>query len=65
MPDVHLTLEDVIDAGDRLVTRATLRGSYHGHPLQVAWIEIARMAVNKVVEEWYLWDRLSYWQQLG
>ena len=65
VPDIHLTLNDVIDGGDRLVTRATLRGSYHGHPIRVAWIEIARVADGKIVEEWYLWDRLTYWQQLG
>ena len=65
MPDLRLTLDDVIEGADKAVLRATLQATYKGYNVRAAWLEIYRFADGRVVEEWYLWDRLSYWQQLG
>lgn len=73
-PDLHISIEDLIAEGDKVVTReritGTHRGSYMGLPAtgkQVAYNEImiARFADGRIVEYWGVVDVLSLMTQLG
>jgi steroid delta-isomerase-like uncharacterized protein len=73
-PDVHLTIEDMIAEGDKVVTRYTSRGAQKGafmgippsgRQVTVSSIIIARFADGKIVEEWGLDDQIGMLQQLG
>jgi steroid delta-isomerase-like uncharacterized protein len=73
-PDLHISLEDLIADGDKVVTReritGTHRGNYMGVPAtgkQVAYNEIviARFADGRIVESWGVVDVLSLMRQLG
>jgi predicted ester cyclase len=72
-PDLHYTLDDVIESGDKVVTRVTasgtMRGSIAGVPptgKQATWTEmhIMRFADECVVEHWGLVDQLDMMVQL-
>ena len=73
-PDFQSTVEDQIAEGDKVVTRATGRGTHKGEFLgiapthkQVVWriINISRIDNGKIVENWRESDVLSLLQQLG
>jgi steroid delta-isomerase-like uncharacterized protein len=73
-PDLHLTIEDQIAEGDRVVTRWTARGTHTGQfqgipptgkQVRVAGTDIDRIADSKVVECWSHVDDLGMMQQLG
>lgn len=73
-PDYHVTIEDVIAEGDRVVVRYTARGTHVGPFLGVpptgrrssyAGVEIHRYADGKVAERWNSHDALGFYQQLG
>jgi steroid delta-isomerase-like uncharacterized protein len=73
-PDVHLTVEDMIAEGDKVVTRYTSRGTQKGafvgipptgKQMTVSSIVVARIADGKIVEEWGLDDQMGMLQQLG
>jgi steroid delta-isomerase-like uncharacterized protein len=74
LPDVHLTLEDLIAEGDRVVFRITLRGTHSGmlmgvpptgKQVTISAIDIARFADGKIVEHWGQMDTFGLLQQLG
>lgn len=73
-PDLHISVEDVIAEGDKVVAReritGTHRGDYMGLPAtgkQVAYNEIviARFADGRIIETWGVVDVLSLMKQLG
>jgi len=78
-PDIQVTVEELIEQGDKVVNRVTYRGTQTGEvqdPVwgriaptrrKIAWAAIAinRFADGKSVEAWDLIDDSSYWQQLG
>jgi steroid delta-isomerase-like uncharacterized protein len=73
-PDLHVTIEDMIAEGDKVVTRFTSHGTQQGtlggippmgKQVAVQTIEITRIADGKIVEDWGLDDRLGMLQQLG
>ncbi|MFL6112784.1 MAG: ester cyclase [Catenulispora sp.] len=73
-PDLHVTVEDVIAEGDKLVARNTVTGTnlgeYQGRPptgrsVSYGEIFILRSAAGRVVETWGLADLLSQRAQLG
>jgi predicted ester cyclase len=73
-PDVHITIEDQIAEGDKVVTRWTDRGTHQGEYLDIAptgkqveytGISIDRIADGKIVESWLESDRWGLMQQLG
>jgi steroid delta-isomerase-like uncharacterized protein len=73
-PDVHLTVDDVIASGDRVVVRWTSRGTNTGsfmgmkptgRNVEVAGISIFRIEGGKVAEEWEGFDTLAMMRQLG
>jgi predicted ester cyclase len=73
-PDIHYTVDDAIEAGDRIVHRVTasgtMRGDFAGMPAtnqHATWseIHILRVANERVVEHWGLVDQLGMMVQLG
>jgi steroid delta-isomerase-like uncharacterized protein len=74
LPDLHLTIEDMIAEGDKVVFRVTLRGTQQGtlmgipptgKQVSLTAIDIARVADGKIVEHWGQMDMLGLLQQLG
>ena len=74
LPDLHLTIDDLVAEGDKVVFRITLRGTHQGafmgvsptgKPVTVTAIDIARFAGGKIVEHWGQMDSLGLMQQLG
>ena len=73
-PDLHYTIDDVIESGDRIVHRltasGTMKGDFMGIPAtgqRATWTEIhiGRVANGQLVEHWGLVDQLSMLVQLG
>jgi predicted ester cyclase len=76
-PDIHLAIEDQIAEEDKVVTRLTATGTYHGgledipftavvgKQVRVTEILIHRISSGKVVEGWMEFDQLGLWRQLG
>lgn len=73
-PDLHITIEDMIVEGDKVVTRFTTHGTQQGmlgnipptgKQVAIPTIEITRIADGKIAEDWGLDDRLGMLQQLG
>lgn len=73
-PDVSITIEEQVAAGDKVVTRWTGRGTHKGtlgdipptgKQTTVTGITIDRLADGKIVESWSNWDTLGLMQQLG
>lgn len=73
-PDLHVTIEDQVAEGDRVVTRWTATGTHTGpfrgipptgNRGKIAGIEIDRIVDGKAVECWSNTDDLGMLQQLG
>lgn len=57
-PDLHVTVSDLIDAGDKVVARHTVRGTHPSTGQRVTSTEIlaARFADGRIAEVWGLYD---------
>jgi predicted ester cyclase len=78
-PDVHFAIDDLLADGDKVVLRGTVTGTHTGKEFtlwgitlaptgkKMAWtfITIFRIADNRIVEDWWEEDDLTWWQQLG
>ncbi len=73
-PDLHITLEDVIAEGDKVVCRDTVTGTHlgeymglppSGKPVMYSEIFIFRLVNGRVAETWSVIDVLSQMRQLG
>ena len=73
-PDRHVSADDVVAEGDRVVARTTMTGKHlgdfqgipaTGKPVNQSSISIFRMANGKIAEAWFAADNLSMMQQLG
>lgn len=73
-PDLHITIEDVIEEGDKVVVRDTVTGThlgeFDGRPptgKSVAYSEIfiMRFANGRIAEIWGVVDIFSQMKQLG
>ncbi len=74
MPDLHITIEDVIAEGDKVVSRYTATGTvtgefmgraFTGKETRATAIQIFRIVDGKIVESWANRDDLGLAQQLG
>ena len=72
-PDTHVSVEDVIAEGDKVVTRIRLRGTHRAElmgmaptekPIEVKGITIHRIEGDKIVEQWQSHDDLGLMQQI-
>lgn len=73
-PDVHLTIEDQVAEGDKVVTRWTGRGTHKGELTGIpptgkstvtTGMGIDRIVNGKIVESWGIFDQLGLLTQLG
>ena len=74
LPDYHVTVEDMVAEGDKVVARltetGTHQGDFQGIPPTGKWctvssINISRIVGGKIVETWSEADMLGLMQQLG
>jgi predicted ester cyclase len=75
IPDLHYTVEDAAQVGDRVWLRVRARGTdsgtgQFGHPptgkpISIDVIDVARFADGQMIEHWGVPDRMSILQQLG
>jgi predicted ester cyclase len=73
-PDIHLTVDDVIAEGDKVVARNTVTGTHRGafmgipptgRPVTYNEIFIFRFAAGRVVETWGVVDVYAQLKQIG
>lgn len=66
-PKEHATIDHIFDVGEDMVLTIGTSTSTHksGKKVTTQSVSLDRIADGKVVESWYLGDRLGYWQQLG
>jgi steroid delta-isomerase-like uncharacterized protein len=73
-PDLHITVEDVIAEGDKVVGRNTVTGTHRGQYMGIPptgksvtynEIFIARFVNGRIAETWGVVDVLSQMRQLG
>jgi steroid delta-isomerase-like uncharacterized protein len=73
-PDIHLTVDDVIAEGDKIVARNTVTGTHQGEFMGVGptgksvtynEIFIFRFADGRVVETWGVVDVYAQMRQIG
>ena len=73
-PDLRVTIEDLLAAGDRVARRFTLRGTHRGpfmgfaatgQAVSAPGIAIDRLADGKLAESWVCVDALGLLRQLG
>jgi ketosteroid isomerase-like protein len=64
---IVLTIEDMVEDGDkvwaRMIARGTAPGS--GTPVEMSVIDVCRFEDGKLVEHWGIPDRFAYLHQLG
>jgi steroid delta-isomerase-like uncharacterized protein len=74
LPDLHITIEDLIAEGDKVVSRNTVTGTHQGEYMglpptgkSITYNEIfiVRLADGRVAETWGVVDVLSQMRQLG
>jgi predicted ester cyclase len=75
IPDLHYTVEDAAQVGDKVWLRVRARGTDNGtgqfghpptgRPISIDVIDVARFADGQMVEHWGVPDRMSILQQLG
>ena len=74
LPDLHLTIEDLIEEGDKVVSRNTVTGTHQGEYMglpptgkSVTYNEIFifRFAGGRIAETWGVVDVFSQMKQLG
>jgi predicted ester cyclase len=73
-PDIHFTIEDMVAEGNKVVYRASARGTHKGEfmgiaatgkPVTFTSIVISRIAQGKFQEDWESLDGIYVLQQLG
>ena len=73
-PDAQVTVEHVLEDGDRIAVHSTLTGEHlggylgvgpTGRPVEVTKVDIFRLAGDKIVESWHQWDNVSLLLQIG
>jgi steroid delta-isomerase-like uncharacterized protein len=73
-PDLHITIEDLVEEGDRVVSRNTVTGTHRGEYMSIQptgksvtynEIFIGRFADGRITETWGVVDVLSQLKQLG
>ena len=73
-PDLHVTTEDIVAEGEKVVSRWTARGTHQGELLGIAptgngvtikGIDVLRIAGGKIVERWAQSNNRELMQQLG
>lgn len=74
LPDLSVSIDDLVVSGDKVVILITLNGTHTGDlmgipatgkSLSVHGMVLSRLVGGKIVEEWEILDMLGMLQQLG
>jgi predicted ester cyclase len=74
IPDLRCEIDQMIVAGDRVVTHLRFRGHFtgrfgqiqgHGQTINFIATDIYRVAEGRIAENWHIEDNLTLQQQLG
>ena len=74
MPDLEVTIDDLVAVGDEVWSRGKFRGTFsgelmgrtfHDEPISLDAVDIVRFRDGRVVEHWAVVDRLQQLEQLG
>ena len=74
LPDLRFEVDELLACGDRVVTRATMRGTHAGawhgvaptgRQVEIRMTVIHRISAGRIAEDWVLVDSLGLLQQLG
>jgi steroid delta-isomerase-like uncharacterized protein len=74
MPDLRVTIDDMIAEGDKVATRYTIEGTHEGElfgvpptgrRLSIESMTVERVSGGKIREHWRITDTLDMMQQLG
>jgi steroid delta-isomerase-like uncharacterized protein len=74
-PDLHVTIDDIFAAGDKVVYRWTAQGTFENEIMglqptgekgdPVRGITIDRFEGGKIAEGWTQWDTLTFMRDIG
>ena len=73
-PDIHITVEETVIEGERMVARCTVRGTHTGEGIGVAptkrsieftGLVMVKFQDGKFIEGWNQFDFMNMYQQLG
>jgi predicted ester cyclase len=73
-PDLHVTVDEVIETGDRIVTRLNVGGTHTGqwgrhapthNIVHIEICEVAECCDGRLITRQLYWDRYTVMQQLG
>jgi steroid delta-isomerase-like uncharacterized protein len=74
-PDLHLTIEDIFAAGDKVAYRWSVEGTFENEIMglqptgergsPVRGITIDRFEGDKIAESWSQWDTLTFMRDIG
>jgi steroid delta-isomerase-like uncharacterized protein len=73
-PDLHLTIEDTLSDGDRVVVQWSSTGTHRGElqgvaptgkKIAITGMSIIRFSSGRIAEEWVNWDTLGMLRQLA
>ena len=73
-PDLHASIEDIVQQGDKLAIRSRMSGTHKGefmgipptdNKFDVQAIDIVEFRDGKVIAHWGLTDAMAMMQQLG
>jgi steroid delta-isomerase-like uncharacterized protein len=73
-PDCHVTVDDMIAEGDRVVTKKTFTVTHSaelnvipptGKRVSRQYVDILRLRDGKIIEHWLSMDQMNFMQQLG
>ena len=74
LPDITITVDDLVAEGNTIVARTSIRGTHSGDffglpptgkVIETTAIDLWRSADGKLTDNWHLEDFLAVWQQLG
>jgi len=74
VPDLRLTIDEIVEHGDKVWARMTARGTHGGpmfshaatnKPFTITVIDVCRFSDGKIVEHWGVPDRFALLHQLG
>ena len=73
-PDSHISVDDMIAEGDRVVTKKTMTGTHTGEfngipptgkRVEIQYVDILRVRDGRIIEHWLSMDQLDFMRQLG
>jgi steroid delta-isomerase-like uncharacterized protein len=74
IPDLHIRVDDLFSAGDRVAVRITMEGTHTdnglgvpptGNRVRIQGVIIVRIANGQIVEGWNSYDQLGLLRQIG